>query len=294
MGPLTGRPHGYARYKLDNCRCYVCAYACATYNDRRNEMIAAGTWEPFTDAGPVRAHVLELVASGVGYKRTAAAAGLAASTVGKLLYTDPPRTRVRSTVAAAILAVRPDFRTAADRARIPSAGTTRRIRALACAGHSLKAQAEECGWTLANFSGLAGGRRDLVSAATARAVADLYDRWWAAAPAGGTVEAERVRAFARRKCWLPSLAWDDDTIDDPSATACVVPAVDDSDPAVDDAAVTAAYIYQDQPATLAVRNELIRRLATGVRTHASIAEITGTTAANVSWVLRHRNRVGAE
>lgn len=54
---MSSRRHGYARYKLDGCRCYVCGYAAAQHNDAREHAIRRGQWQPFVDAGPVRQHL---------------------------------------------------------------------------------------------------------------------------------------------------------------------------------------------------------------------------------------------
>ncbi|HEX5200913.1 MAG TPA: hypothetical protein VFW27_13360 [Actinoplanes sp.] len=65
----SSRPHGYARYKLDGCRCYVCGWARSTYEQNRQKQIIAGTWKPWVQAGPARAHLVKLKAAGVGERR---------------------------------------------------------------------------------------------------------------------------------------------------------------------------------------------------------------------------------
>ena len=48
------RLHGYARYKLDACRCYECAWANSVYTERRTRLIAYGRWKPWTRIGLAR------------------------------------------------------------------------------------------------------------------------------------------------------------------------------------------------------------------------------------------------
>src|SRR5262249_22050368 len=59
-----------------------------------------------------------------------------------------------------------------------------------------------------------------VTAATARAVSDLYDRLWNQPPPGHDqrtrIAASRARRHAERQGWVPPLAWDDDQIDCPN------------------------------------------------------------------------------
>lgn len=214
------RPHGYARYKLNRCRCYPCCYAVSEYNRRREQAIAAGTWR--TDANPVRAHLRSLVAAGMGWKRIAKTAGVNTGTAGRILYgrhdrgTPPPAT-VRYDIAQKLLAVQLDLH---PNSPIEATGTVRRIQALVAIGHTLTAIANELGWTLQNLSKMvhAGSTpyAARVEVRTAQAVAAVYDRWSMTVPTGWV--AERARRHAANQGWPPPLAWDDDHVDDPMAT----------------------------------------------------------------------------
>lgn len=101
---------------------------------------------------------------------------------------------------------------------VDATGTRRRIQALAWLG-----------WSLARLSARLGGdeshaRKILgsswVTAATERAVRELYDELWdQAPPEDGPYDrraASRARNYARARGWVPPLAWDDDEIDDPA------------------------------------------------------------------------------
>lgn len=216
------RPHGYARYKLDGCRCYTCAAAASEYNIRRERAIAYGRWHPFVAAQPVRDHINTLRACGMGLRAIATAAGvdrkrLQAITNGRPERGTPPQQRVRPEIAAAILAVEPTLDVLPGGTVIDASGTRRRIQALVAIGWSQSKIAARLGWTPANLSALL--RRDRTIAATARAVRDLYEELWDQAPPEDThrdkIAAARARNHATKCGWLPPAAWDDDLIDIP-------------------------------------------------------------------------------
>jgi hypothetical protein len=219
MTITTARPHGYAKYKLENCRCYVCAWAVSEYSRVRAERIAAGTWR--LDSAPVRVHIRALSAAGMGYKRVAAVAGINASTVSRVLYGrpdrgTPPPASIRYDLGARLLAVEPDLH---PNANIEASGTVRRVQALVAIGHTLTSVAEALGWTVQNLSKVVHAGAVpyalCVEVRTALAVSRLYDRWSMTVPDGPM--ADRARAHARTFGWVPPLAWDDDEIDDPCA-----------------------------------------------------------------------------
>jgi transcriptional regulator with XRE-family HTH domain len=219
------RPHGYARYRLDGCRCYTCAWARSEYDRKRSQAIAAGTWQPWTDAQPVRDHLVKLRTAGLGLRRIAELAGTTRNSLDALLHGrrgNPPSPRVRSEIAGRILAVPASApEKAADKAVIDGTGTARRIQALCCLGWSLTAQAQAVGWAVGNYAPLA--KPGPVTARTARLVGELYDEL-SMRPAPDSVPARRARAFAAGKGWVPPLEWDDETIDDPAAMPASTPA----------------------------------------------------------------------
>jgi transcriptional regulator with XRE-family HTH domain len=173
------------------------------------------------DAEPVREHLRALAAAGIGHRQAGELAGVSSGSMSKILYggpgNRPPSKRVRPQTAAAILAVRPSPGQLAPGALMDITGTRRRAQALVACGWSQARLARELGLTAANFCGML--RRDQVTAATARAVSDLYDRLWNRPPPEHDQHtrgaAARARNHAGRQGWAPPLAWDDDQIDDP-------------------------------------------------------------------------------
>jgi len=220
---VAERPHGYARYKLDGCRCNACGFAVSEYGRRRTLAIRKSTWR--CDAAAMRAHVRSLMAAGMGRRRVAEMAGVNDSTLSRHLYGRngrPAPATMRHDLARKLLAVRPD---PAPGALVPAVGVARRVQALVALGWTLTEVAAGIGWTLNNLGRLASSTGGEVTARTSRSVAELYERASMTRPAGPA--ANRARAMARRRGWVPPLAWNEGAIDDPRARPHGIPLVDE-------------------------------------------------------------------
>ena len=219
---MTARPHGYARYKIDGCRCYTCGFAVSQYRDRVDHAKRRGTWQPFVDAQPVREHVLQLKLAGVGERTIAALAGVDRKRVRELLHGrvergTPPPEHIRPATAAALLSVELTLDVLPGNLLIDATGTHRRVQALAVNG-----------WPLAQLGvrlGTNGGNLahrftvEQVTAAVARTSRALFDELWRADPREhGVGKQAYARAVnqARANGWAPAGAWDEDAIDDPA------------------------------------------------------------------------------
>jgi hypothetical protein len=222
--PLSeDRPHGYARYKLNGCRCYVCGFANASYYEARARAIAYGTWQPWVDAQPVREHLLQLRECGLGLRRVAEAAKVDRKRLQAILTGRPergtgPQEKVRPALAAAVLSVEPTLDKIGPCTVIDATGTHRRLQALVTAGWPQSRLAAGLGMQPGNFWTLLHEPRLIVR--TARAVQALYDELWRADPRKHGVDNQaysRAVNHARAHKWAPVGAWDDDTIDDPAS-----------------------------------------------------------------------------
>jgi hypothetical protein len=174
------RPHGtYAKYVIERCGCSACRKANNDYELRRTRAIARPdeVWLPYVPAGPARRHLAELAANGVGYKTVARLSGVGTGTLSKLIYGDrtrgmAPSKRIRRTTLEAILAVRPEQATGAQ--KVPAGPTWALLDELLAAGYSRT--------HLAAALGSRGTRpalqvqRDMVRASTARKVERLHRR----------------------------------------------------------------------------------------------------------------------
>lgn len=214
--------HGtVSRYKYHRCRCLTCCDGWRDYSRNTRRQQAYGRWEPLIDPAPVRAHVEALQAAGLGLHRIAELAGVAQSTVSRLVYGKsgrPPQKAMQRAKADRILAVQVGPGAHADGAMIDATGTRRRIQALVAVGWTHKVLAPHLGVNplyVGDFT-----TNTLVTAAHARTVAAVYDRLWNKDPLQHGVTnggAKRSRNLAVRRGWPPPLAWDDETIDDPAA-----------------------------------------------------------------------------
>lgn len=220
---MSDRPHGYARYKLDGCRCYTCGWAVASYNDTRDHAIRRGTWQPWTDAEPVRTHIRNLQACGMGLRAIAAAAGvdrqrLEDITNGRAGRDTGPQEKIRPALAADLLAVEPTLDNLAPSTHINPIGTRRRLYALVAAGWPQGQLAIRLGMRPGNFAMMIGCQHVLVRRALA--VQALYNQLWLADPREHGISNQaysRARNHAAKHQWAPVGAWDEDALDDPAA-----------------------------------------------------------------------------
>lgn len=290
--------HGtHACYVLDSCRCRPCRTANTAYERMRTRQTAYGRWQPYIDAASARAHVLALVAEGVGTKRIAALSGVSTGVLSKLLYGHPnadgtrrpPTARVRQHTLDRLLSVTAEQ--LAGGARISSVGTRRRLRALVVVGWSQSKIAAQLGVEAGNFGVLLYG--DETTVRTARRVAELYDRLWDTAPPEAThrdkIAASRARNYAQARGWAPPLAWDEDTIDDVGAQPAHALVGDDE---LDEVMVEriAGGTLRDGYKVSPERIAAIRRLAALSMSDSAIGDRIGMTAAGVLKI-RERNGI---
>lgn len=148
---MSDRRHGYARYRLDGCRCYVCGYARSLYDERRDKMLTAGTWEPFVPIATTQEHLRLLHVMGFGTRQIAQLAGVERKTVRDISAGrrhDPGRgnpriEKIRKETAASILAIPADQLAASDGTYIDGTLTWQRIDALLEAGWTRTRIAQE-------------------------------------------------------------------------------------------------------------------------------------------------------
>jgi len=238
--PIAHHEHGTRNaYVLDRCRCRACRDANSGHQARIDRLKAYGQFDPFVDAAPVLEHVRTLQASGMGLKRIAHVAGVAHGGLTKLVYgkrqadgTYRPTKRMRKETAARVLAVKPELDLLAPATVVDATGARRRLRALVAHGWSMRQLARRMGMTESNFGRVIKGD-DQMHASTARKARDLYDQLWDVPPRAddqrSRISVSRSKRYAAEHGWLPALAWDDDTIDDPGAWADLGGQAEDDD-----------------------------------------------------------------
>lgn len=307
--------HGtYAAYTWDKCRCIPCREATTVYENNRQRQKAYGRWDNLVDAEPVQAHVLSLMAQGMGLKRIAAAAGISNGSATKLIYghykkvdgpqrgckgagdlVRPPCRRVRKETAEKLLGVTFEY---SRGTRVDSTDTARRLQALVAVGWSGQKLANRLGFLRSNFTPLLHGRRE-VSADTAQRVHALYLELAEQAPPEDShrdkIAASRARRFARDHGWAPPLKingklFTGPALPDPRERLATAEVVELDPIAYDEAAVLRA-VDGDRSVHLsnAERREVIVRLHRRGLTDRAITDLTGVHRDQVS---RERKELG--
>src|SRR5262245_2304247 len=125
------RDHGYARYRLDGCRCYVCGWARSEYDMRRDRLIAEGRWQPFVSIEETQHRIGDLRSIGFSDRSIGILSGVGRTVVRSIRTGyrhdpsrgNPPLTRIRTKTAAAIAAVPFDPLEASDGALVDATMT---------------------------------------------------------------------------------------------------------------------------------------------------------------------------
>lgn len=215
----------------------------------------------FVDAEPVRLHVKNLIAAGVGTNRIAKLSSLKRNTVRFLMYGRPdrgsgPSKRVSTKTANAILAIpipQSAHHLAADHCPVDSTGTRRRLQSLVAFGYTRRYLAERIGMTPTSLSRLINS--DLaVRAVNARQIEKLYTEL-EAIPGPST----QARKDGIRNGWPVPALWDDD-IDLPEAAP------------VEDSSVEVTYceLYEEMRSLGYSPREVIRRYPVQYRDRAQV------------------------
>jgi hypothetical protein len=237
--------------------------ASARWQARKRRLVAYGQWQPFVDAAPVREHLKAVMATGMPIWAVCERLGLPhESSLQHVLYGRGgygPGEQVRRETAELVLAYWPALSDYPDASRIDPTGTRRRVEALGVVGWSRAQIAGRAGMTEMAFRKAC--RKERVTAWLARKVVEVYDACWNQDPVECGVSlnaAARVRAAAVRAGWHGPLAWDDDTIDDPTA----VPMTDAPEPVATEGGNVAARWLMGESVILdrAAKKEVLEHL----------------------------------
>ncbi|QTD97023.1 hypothetical protein [Streptomyces cyanogenus] len=230
MPRRTGEPphhHNLTCYTNYGCRLPECVERYnAAERDRRNRK-QQGNYQRFTEAGPVRTHVQQLIAAGATPRGIAIKANVGDKVVRGLLPTRadgtrmPLKHRLVADNAAKLLALTADD---VVPQYTPAFGTIRRLQALAADGWPQKVIARHVGLYPSYISQLlwrASTNAELqVRGSTALAVARAHDALRGKKPTRNGVARKAyklVRAAAQEHNWPPTSYWDQHpgAIDDP-------------------------------------------------------------------------------
>lgn len=179
---------------------------------------------PGVPTDDVRAHLQPMLDAGFEPRTIALAAGVAPQTVRHAVKGLRPSGRVKSGTGRLLLSLswRDVYAAAPPGASVPAVGVARRVQALMTLGWSCQRIARACGaLDSAVLTRVVAGTNTVVTAETWRRVSDFYDKHWNTPPeVDGRVPTgwlTKTLQRARQNRYAPPLAWDDDTIDDPSS-----------------------------------------------------------------------------
>ena len=218
--PRVSHEHGtHLAYDKDGCRCVPCAQANARTTARERYLRAVGRQDR-VDATPAREHVralLQTLTVGQIERRS----GVNRTSIRCLLGEHPgvPMTkRVTYRTAARLLAVQPSRVGPEKGGLVDSTGTIRRVQALVTLGWDLTSIYTRIGATSSTTWKLTSATPpQWVTVDLRDRVRALYDEL-SMTPRPASWQAAAAQKRARARGWAPPLAWDEESIDDPSAT----------------------------------------------------------------------------
>jgi len=151
--------------------CPACLDAHRATGRRRTRAKALGLWQPYQPAEPVRRHVEQLRAAGLGIDQIALLAGIAGSSLRFIVY-GRPSDQIKTSTAAKILGIAVTDQTRARRSTLDAAITRLHLRDLLAAGWTYPDLATQLGRSTANLRRTA--KRSTVTVSTATAIAALH------------------------------------------------------------------------------------------------------------------------
>jgi AraC-like DNA-binding protein len=199
-----------AAYTQDGCKCPSCQRANRTAQQARRRAIAYGQWHPYADAEPIRAHLTQLLDSGISLATVAARAGVSRGTLHALLSTHnaATRPRVRTNTAQRIRQVNA---VSQHPAVVDSTGAKRRLQALIAIGWSMARLATHLHCHPSTISRLLRGTT--ITRSIDHAIRDLYirlaDQPAPTAATGERSSVEAARRYADAHGWATPDRWTD-------------------------------------------------------------------------------------
>lgn len=283
-------------YIQHQCRCDACMDEHSARERRRKRLKAYGRFDRgLVPAAPVREHMMMLAEFGLGYKRVAKLAGIGITPVRTVIWgrqDSGPRygelqKQIKRETAVAILAVKPEIESLAGGARIPARGVHRRIQALVTMGWSQSKLADRLGIEPGNFGQMM--QRTHVTARMHREVAALFEELWDVLPPNeewrDKIAFTRSKGYAKKRRWLPPLAWDDIDND-------VEPPVPDEMGGIDEVLVQLAVAGDLVRLSPAERREAITRLH-GARLNDGVVAERLHVAVRTVWRIRQEMGLAA-
>lgn len=219
--------HGTYRCYVDHgCRRPECREAWRVYGANRNRQIAYGR---HTVGHPVsgalaRVHIEWLLSEGMTITAISGECGVARITISRIRKGEGTSTTTQEMIRQVLPGPQLATDETPDTALVDGAGTRRRLRALAAEGWTSTRLAERHGGPPPSMRlAMLKGEDERTLAVFARSVREIYEELWDQEPPCTSryekAQATRARKDALQRGWAPPMAWDEESIDDPAASA---------------------------------------------------------------------------
>lgn len=292
LHPRANHQHGHhLAYEKDGCRCTPCTAA----NSRQDKAVryrTATATHTYVPAHRTRAH-LEQLLEVLALSQVEQRSGVHRTAIRVLLGSMPGRPasrRITRATEAALLAVAGDRLGSEQHGLVDGTGTRRRFRALVALGWPIRHLSARTGFSSRTAWMLTRDDigTELIRIHTRDEVRRVYDELSLTIPPASRVRT-RARHLAAAKGWVPPLAFDDDTIDDPDVLPQHLVVSDTA--GVDHVAVERALRGERTDLTRAERWIAVERLAAQGMSDAQVANRLGVSDKTV---LRDRQDLGID
>lgn len=200
-----------AACRQDGCHCIPCAEADRAARAERARQVHYGRAKSgYVDALPARSHV-RVMTKRMSDGAAAKAIGIDLVTLQRI-KTAKAGKRIQAATAERVLSTPITIAAVPPKSWVSPLGTARRIQGAIAEGWPAAELARRIGYSnQSSVNHLAALTDEVIERRTAERIAAVLDSLPAAAPESPA--ADRARARARRRGWVPTMAWDD--IDDP-------------------------------------------------------------------------------
>lgn len=220
LAPVSGSDSSKTlKCKRPNCPSGVKARGLCSehYNLWRRQRRERGEWLPGkVPTAPVVEHMDRLRELGIGTPRISELTGIHRWTLHRLYQADVMYADVAKRIMAVDVPVASACEIAADGAHVNSVGTTRRLQGLVALGFENREIAAELGMHDNHIARLIYGRRSRITARNASRVEEVARRL-ELSPPPDSAASRKAKRRAARNGWNPIFAWDEESIDDPTA-----------------------------------------------------------------------------
>lgn len=182
----------------------------------REERLATERARGKVPTAPIVDHLNRLRGMGIGLARIAELTDLKRWVLWTAYEQEQMYADDAARIMALVISTESAPEVAADGAKVCSVGTARRLQGLVALGYDNKQIAEALGITRNHVAKFIYGHRPLIIARNAMHIAEAVRRL-EVIPPRDSLASRKAKVRAETNGWVSTMAWDEDTIDDPAA-----------------------------------------------------------------------------